>query len=69
MILAECKQILTFPIMSMSTLCKWCRNLEFFYEKHNKKMQVYQRFDVHIVPLNCNFIKDETPALVIFREI
>ena len=37
MILAVNKQLLDFQVMGNSTLCKWCRNLGFCYQWHNKK--------------------------------
>ena len=61
MILAKYKQLLDLPIMSKNTLCKWGTKLGFCYKRLNKKMEVYQRFDVDFVPPTCNFIKNETP--------
>ena len=50
MILGEYKQLPDVPVMSKRTLRKWCKKLEFYYKWYNKKMQLYQRFDVDIVP-------------------
>ena len=57
-----------FPVMIKSILCKWCRKLGFCYEQHDEKMQVYQHFDVDIVPSTCSFITNETQAQVFSRE-
>lgn len=50
--------------MSEDTLCKWCRKLGFCYEQRNKGMQVYQQFDIDILPPACNSIKkrDSSPG-------
>ena len=62
MILAECKQFVGFSVMSKSTMDKWCKKPGIYCKRHNKKMQVYQHFDVDIVPPVCKFIRKETPA-------
>ena len=67
--LAECKQSPDFPVTCKSTLSKWCKKLGFCYKWSNKKMEVYQYFDVDIVPPACNFIKDKTPAQLFSCEL
>ena len=62
MILPECKQVLHFLVMSKNKMYKWCKNLWFCCERRNKKMQLYQRFDVDVVPPACNFIKNKILA-------
>ena len=68
MILAECKQLLDFLVVSKSTLRKECKKLGFCYKRCSatvsvsKKKKMYQKFDADIVPPPCNFIKSETIA-------
>ena len=44
MILAECKQLPNFPVMSMSTMHKWCRKLGLFYMQYNKTFECVNNF-------------------------
>ena len=44
MILAECKQLPNFAVMSKSTLSKWSRKLGFCYKRCSKKMRAQQQF-------------------------
>ena len=67
-ILTECKQLPDFPVLSWSTLRKWCENFGFCYKLLNKKMQVYQKFGVNIVPVACNLMKSKTRTQVFFHE-
>ena len=50
--------------MNKITLQKLWEKLAFCYRQQNEKMQVYQQFDLDIVPPACIFIKSETPAHV-----
>ena len=45
MILAECKQLPEFAVMSKSILRNCCKKLGFCYKRYNKK-QLYQPYDV-----------------------
>ena len=54
--------------MSNNTLYRESKKLEFCYKRYNKKMQVYQRFDVDVVPLVGNSVKKETTAQVFSHE-
>ena len=70
MILAECKTLLHFPVMSTNTLLKWCKKLGLCYKrcKKNKEKLVIQQLDVDIVPQACNYIKTETSEQVFLCE-
>ena len=50
--------------MNQSILRKWGKKLGVCCQQHNKKMQVYQQFDVDIKAPAWNFIKTQTPAHV-----
>ena len=60
MIFAICKQLPDFPVMSESTLSKWCKIFRYCYKQCNKRLQVYQQFDVGFALPVSNFIKNET---------
>ena len=51
MIFEECKKLPDFSVVSKNSLRKWCRKLEFCYERGNRKIPVYQRFDVDVLCL------------------
>ena len=63
MILEERSQLRYFPVIRKITLGKWYKKLKFCYKQHNKKIQVYQKFDADILPLAFNFINNETSTV------
>ena len=46
----------------------WYKKLGFCFKWHSEKMQVYQPFDIDIVPPACIFIKSKTLTKVLFPE-
>ena len=69
MVFAECRQLPDFPVMSKDTLSKWSKRLGFCYRPRSKRVQVYQQFDVDIVPPKCNFIKNKALTQVSFLKL
>ena len=48
MILKECKQLRDFPVMTKSTLRKWCRKLGFCYRRRATLLTMRLRYSVFL---------------------
>ena len=56
-----------YRAFQLSVRAHWV-NGRFSCKQDNKKMPLYQQFDVDIVPAACNFIKNEAPSQVLSCE-